>query len=136
VEPDTPDVSGGGLPNDLLRDVGVRGDDEAIEIAGYAGKVRIALHAFDFGSVRVDGKHFITGVAQFAEHWVRGAIWPARYARDGDTLSAEKVGNERGQWPHGDLLRQIQPRRAFRNKHTGRRVARRMAHPAVVGVAL
>ena len=109
VEPNAPDVSRDGLPNDLLRDVGVRGDDEAIQIAGYAGKVWIAFCAFDFGCVRVDGKHFVTGVAQFAEDWVRGAIWPARYARDGDTLSAQKVGNERGQWPHRDLLRQIQP---------------------------
>ena len=43
VEPNAPDVPGGGLPNDLLCDIGVRGDDEAIQITGYAGKVRIAL---------------------------------------------------------------------------------------------
>jgi hypothetical protein len=48
VEPDTPDVPRGGLPHDLLRDAGVRGDDEAIQITGYAGKVRIAFYAFDF----------------------------------------------------------------------------------------
>ena len=48
VEPDTPDVAGGGLPNDLFRDAGMRGDDEAIQITGYAGKVRIAFYAFNF----------------------------------------------------------------------------------------
>jgi hypothetical protein len=136
VEPNAPDVPGGGLPNDLLCDIGVRGDDEAIQITGYAGKVRIAFYAFDFGGVRVDGKHFVTGIAQFVEHGVRGGISPARYARDGDTLSAEKVRNERGQWPHGDLLREIQPQRAFRSKDTGRMIMGWMAHPAIVGVAL
>lgn len=123
VEPDTPDVPGDGLPHDLLRDVGVRGDDEAIQIAGYAGKVRIAVYAFDLGSVGVDGEHFVAGIAQFAEHWVRGAIWPARYARDGDTLCAEKVRDEHGQWPHEDLLGQIQTQRTIHGKHTGRMVA-------------
>ena len=48
VEPDTPDVPGDGLANDLLRDIGVCGDDEAIQFTGYAGKVRIAFYAFDF----------------------------------------------------------------------------------------
>jgi len=119
VEPDTPDVPVSGLPNDLLRDAGVRGDDEAIQITGYAGKVRIAFYACDFGGVRVNGKHFVTGVAQFAEHGVRGAIWPARYARDGDTLSAQKFRNERGQLSHRHLLRQIQPQRTLHSKHTG-----------------
>lgn len=47
VEPDTPNVPAGGLPNDLFRDVGVRGDDEAIQFTGYAGEVWIALCAFD-----------------------------------------------------------------------------------------
>lgn len=122
VEPDTPDVSGRGLPNDLLRDAGMRGDDQAIQITGYAGKVRITFYAFDFGSVRVDGKHFVTRVAQFAEHGVRGAISPARDTSDGDTLSAQKVRNERGQWPHRDVLGQIQPLRTFRSKGTGRTV--------------
>ena len=72
MEPDTLDIPGDGLANDLLRDARVGGDDEAIQITGYAGKVRIAFCAFDFGSVRVDGKHFVTGAAQFAEHWIRG----------------------------------------------------------------
>ena len=124
VEPNAPDVPGGGLPNDLLGDVGVRGDDQAIQIAGYAGKVRIALYAFDFGSVGVDGKHFVTGVAQFVVHAVRGGISPARYARDGDTLSAQKIRDDRGEWPHGNLLGQIQSQRTFRSKHTGRIVVR------------
>jgi len=96
VEPDAPDVSGGGLPNDLLRDVGMGGDDEAIQIAGYAGEVGIACCAFHFRGVRVNGEHFVTGVAKFAVYAVRGSISPARYASDGDTLSAEKVRNERG----------------------------------------
>jgi len=91
MEPDALDVPRGGLLHDLFRDVGVRGDDEAIQIAGYARKVRIAFCALDFGSVRVDGKHFVTGLTQFAEHGVRGAISPARYASDGDALSAQKV---------------------------------------------
>ena len=73
MEPDTPDVPADSLPNDLLRDVGVRGDNEAIQITGYAGKVRIAFYAFDLGSIGVDRKHFVTGVAQFAEHGVRAA---------------------------------------------------------------
>ena len=123
VEPDTPNVPGRGLPNDLLRDAGVRGDDEAIQIAGYAGKVRITFYAFDFGSVGVDGKHFVTGLTQFAEHGVRGAISPARYASDGDTLSAQKVRDERGQWPHWHLLGQIQPHGTLRSKHSGKTVA-------------
>jgi len=96
VEPDAPDVPGSGLANDLLRDVGVGGDDKAIQIAGYAGEVGIAFPAFHFRSVRVDGEHFVTGVAEFAVHAVRGGISPARYASDGDTLSTEKVRNERG----------------------------------------
>jgi hypothetical protein len=119
VEPDTPDVSGGGLPNDLLRDAGMRGDDEAIQITGYAGKVRITFYAFDFGSVRVDGKHFVAGLAQFAEHGVRGAISPARNASDGDTLSAQKVRDECGQWPHRHYLSPIQPHGTRRIKRAG-----------------
>ena len=120
VEPDTPDVPADGLPNDLLRDVGVRGDDQAIQIAGYAGKVRIAFYAFDFGSVWVDGKHFVAGIAEFVVHAVRSGISPTRHARNGDTLSAQKIRDDRGQWPHEDLLGQIQPQRTFRSKHTGR----------------
>ena len=117
-----PDVSGDGLPNDLLGNAGMRGDDQAIQITGYAGKVRITFYVFDFGSVRVDGKQFVAGLAQFAEHGVRGAISPARNASDGDSLSAQKVRNERGQWPHRNVLGQIQPHGTLRGKHTGRRV--------------
>jgi hypothetical protein len=93
VEPNAPDVPGGGLPNDLLRDVGVGGDDKAIQIAGYAGEVGIAFRAFHFRGVGVDGEHFVTGIAEFAVYGVRGASPPPRYASDGDTLSAEKVRN-------------------------------------------
>ncbi len=96
VEPDALDVPGGGLPNDLLRNAGVRGDDEAIQITGYAGEVWIAFYAFHFGSVGVDGEHFVAGLAEFVEYGVRGGISPARNTRNGDTLCAQKVRDERG----------------------------------------
>jgi len=117
VEPDTLDVAGGGLAHDLLRDVGVRGDDESIQIAGNAGKVGIALYAFDFGSVWVDGKHFVTGVAEFAEHGVCCGISPARDTSDSNTFSAQKIRNERRQLTHGHHLSQIQPHATLHSKH-------------------
>jgi hypothetical protein len=120
VEPDTPEVPGGSLPNDLLRDAGVRGDNQAIELTGYAGKIWITLRAFDFRGVGVDRKHFVTGLAQFAVHRVRRASRPARYASDGDALSTEKVRNKRRHLRHGRLLGQIQPQCTVDSKHTGR----------------
>lgn len=119
VEPDAADVAGGGLLHDLLGDVGVGGDDQAIEFTGNAGEVWIAGCAFDFGGVGVDGKHFVAGCAEFAEHGVRGALPPARYASDGDALSAEKIGNERGDLWHGCLLRAIQSQRRLHNSDSG-----------------
>jgi hypothetical protein len=93
VEPDPPNIPRCGLPDNLLRNIGMRGDDQAIQFAGYAGKIRIALCAFDFPGVRVDGKHFVTGLSQLAEYSIRCAVPSARYARDSDALSTEKIRN-------------------------------------------
>jgi len=94
MEPDSPNVPARGLPHDLFRDIGMRGDDHAIQLSGNAGQVWIALRAFNFGGIWVYGKRFVTALAKFGEHGVRGAVSPARHASDGDALSAQKVRNE------------------------------------------
>src|SRR5208283_1842951 len=45
----------------------------------------------------------------------RGAQLPARNTGDGDTLSAEKIRDERGDLWHGRLLDQIQSQRRLHN---------------------
>lgn len=100
VEPDAANVACRGLLDDLLGHVGMGGDDQAVEFARNAGQIRIAGCAFHFGGVGVDGKDSISGLAQFAEHGVCGAQLSARYTGDGDTLSAEKIGNKRWDLGH------------------------------------
>jgi hypothetical protein len=124
VEPDTSNVPRRSLPNDLLRYAGVCGDNQAIQFSGYADNICIALRAFDFRGVRVDGKHFVTALLQFAVHCIRRASRSPRYASDSDALSAKKVCYKRRHLRHRRLLSQIQPQRAFGSKAGGRQVKR------------
>jgi hypothetical protein len=96
VEPDATDASLDALPHQFDRDLRMRGNDHPVDGAWNGGQVGKTLHALDLQSGRIDGKGFVTGVAQLAEDVVGHLLAASRDASDGDALPTKEISH--GVW--------------------------------------
>lgn len=102
MEPDVIDATVEALPHQLDRNLGMRGNDEAVYGAGNGDEVGETPHALDFWSGGVDGKNLITGVAELAEDGVGRLFAASGHAGDGDALPAKEISY--GFWKCGHAL--------------------------------
>jgi hypothetical protein len=58
------------LANYRCGDLGMSGNHNAVNLAGYGHDVRVTFHALDNFSIGIDGKHFVSAIPKFLKHGI------------------------------------------------------------------
>jgi hypothetical protein len=81
------------LANDRCGDSGMRGNHNAVDVAGYGHDVRVTLHALDNLGVGIDGKYFVPAIPKFFEHGISSHVRMSRNACYREALSLKESCN-------------------------------------------
>jgi hypothetical protein len=104
VKPDTTDATVQALPDQLYRDIGMRGNDQPVDGAWDGDEVGKTPNALDLWGGGIDGKHLVTGVAELAEDGVGSRPAASRHAGDGDAPTAKEISYRIWKCEHASTL--------------------------------
>ena len=96
MKPYLTDASFGALTHEFDRDIWVRCNDEAIELAGNAGEIGIAASPLNFNSFWIDRENFEPRGAQLAIDGVGGLARLARNTCNSEAFAAKECSNRVG----------------------------------------